>query len=222
MNDNKKKKDLLAPLAGGALLFLALIVLLIAFSSYHALIRDSDGNFYRAGALFIAGDALVCVRDTSPYATRQEALDGREGSMGLSFFSMKRIDFIEMIQDQEEAALPPGWRPTLQDYVGDYTVNAAGNRGYLSLRAGKGAIYGAIRFPEWGKGATEYLKNVRIADGKIYFIRSAVTSYERYRLGVRYNFVQVYTGEYRRSGNLIRGFYTVDGARKPWSAVKTR
>jgi hypothetical protein len=222
MNDSKKTKKILAPLAGGALLLLALIVLLMAFSSYHALIRDSDGNFFRARALFIAGDALVCVRDTPLYTTRQEALGGKQGNPVPSFLSMKKIDFIEMVQDQEEAALPPGWRPTLQDYVGDYVVNAAGNRGHLSLRAGKGAIYGSIRFPEWGKGATEYLKNVRIADGMICFTRSAVTPHERSRLGVRYNFVQVYSGEYRRSGNLIRGFYSVNGERKQWSAVKTR
>src|SRR3990172_5790793 len=222
VNDNKKFKTAMLPLIVGASTVLALIILLAAFSSYDALVKDSDGSFYRAHALFIAGDALICVRDGTTYASRKDALAGKEDDKGLAFFSMKKIDFIEIIRDQEAGGFLPGWQPTLQDYVGDYVINAAGNHGYLSLRAGKGYLYGTVRFPEWGRGVTEYLKNVRIAGGKIYFTRSAVTRNELNRLGMRYSFIQEYSGEYYRSGNAIRGFYTVNGARKAWEAVKGR
>jgi hypothetical protein len=92
----------------------------------------------------------------------------------------------------------------------------------MSLRAGGGSLYGTIRFPDWGRGATEYLRNVRIVGGKIYFTRSATTAKEIRRLGTTSYFTQEYSGEYFRSGNFIRGYYTVQGARKSWEAFKTK
>ncbi len=223
MPDKKRIMAIVFPLAAGALAVVAIICFLAVIARYDALVKDTDGNFYRARALVIAGDTFICSRDTLNYSTKQGALQGKDTERSLSLVSMKRVEYIEIIggKDEEGPALG-AWQPSLKDYVGDYTVNAAGNRGYLSLRAGGGYLYGTIRFPDWGRGATEYLKNVGIANGRLYFTRSVTTQQELRRIGANAYFTQQYSGEYLRSGNLIRGFYIVNKERRQWEAYKNR
>ncbi len=202
---------------------LAAIAYVAYNAKYDVLIKEISGSYYRAQTLVIAGNTLICRRDPIDYPTKKEALESKEPSRNLVLISMKQIETIQIMNVQEESKPFLGtWQPALRDYVGDYTINAAGNRGFMSLRAGGEALYGTIRFPEWGKGATEYLKNVRIVGGKIYFTRSATTAYEIKRLGTNKYFVQHYRGEYFQSGNYIRGTYTVQGETKAWEAVKKR
>lgn len=222
MPDKKRIMAIAIPLAAGILVAVSILFFMAAFARYDALVKDTSGNFYRARALFIAGNVFICSRDASSYATKQDALKGKDTGMSLSFVSMKQIEFIEIRSKEETGPALGAWQPSLKDYVGDYTVNAAGNHGYLSLRANGGYLYGTIRFPNWGRGATEYLKNVGIANGKLYFIRSVTTQQELRRIGANAYFSQQYSGEYLRSGNLIRGFYIVNKERRQWEAYKNR
>ena len=210
-----------ATLAAAVVLPIVAMIIMAASARYSFLIHDTTGKYYRGRALIVVGMLLVCRREPTAHPSRIAAIRAAEEPRSLTFMSMRNVRHIEIIADKEEEA-PAAWQPALKDYLGDYTVNAAGNHGYLSLRAGKQGVYGTVRFPEWGKGATEYLKNVRIANGKIYFVRSVYSRQEQIRIGANRPFVQVYSGEYYRSGRRIKGHYTVDGMRKQWDAVKTR
>jgi hypothetical protein len=223
MPDKKRIMAIAIPLAAGILVAVSILFFMAVFARYDALVKETSGNFFRARALVIAGNAFICSRDSSSYPTKKEALQGEDRGRSLSFVSMTRVEFIEIIGGKEETGPALGaWQPSLKDYVGDYTVNAAGNHGYLSLRASGGYLYGTIRFPDWGRGATEYLKNVGIANGKLYFTRSVNTQQELRRIGANAYFTQQYSGEYLRSGNLIRGFYIVNKERRQWEAYKNR
>jgi hypothetical protein len=221
--DKKRVLTFAIPLITGMALLLVVLLIVTASSKYDVLVKETDGGFYRARALFIAGNVLICSRDSSTFTTRKDAFQSKEQDKNLSLISMKQVEFIEVINRPDDSGPALGaWQPSLKDYVGDYTINAAGNHGYLALRAGGGYLYGSIRFPDWGRGATEYLKYVRLVNGKIYFTRSVTTPQELIRIGGNAYFVQQYSGEYLRSGNLIRGFYTIQGSRKTWEAVKNR
>ncbi|HQF10116.1 MAG TPA: hypothetical protein PLM53_17300 [Spirochaetota bacterium] len=223
ISDKKHIKIVVISLAAGILATVVMLFLLAAFARYDALVKDTSGNFFRARSLFIAGNLFICSRDASNCPTKQGALQAKDTGRSLSFVSMKQVEYIEITggKDEEGPALG-AWQPSLKDYVGDYTVNAAGNHGYLSLRASGGYLYGTIRFPDWGRGATEYLKNVRIYNGKLYFTRSVSTQQELRRVGANAYFTQQYSGEYLRGGNLIRGYYIVNKERKQWEAYRNR
>lgn len=222
MPDKKRIKAMAIPLAIGIALSLAVLIIMTLSAGYDVLVKDASG-YYRARSLFIAGNVFFCSRDEASYPTKKQAIDSLAAGTDLSFISMKQVEFIEIVWRGDETGPALGeWQATLKDYIGDYQMNAAGNRGFLSLRASGSYVYGTVRFPDWGRGATEYLKNVRIAGGKIYFTRSATTAQELRRIGGNAYFVQQYSGEYLQSGRMIRGFYTVYGARKTWEAVKTR
>jgi len=220
--DKKHIKIAAVSLSAGILAAVILLFLLAAFARYDALVKDAAGNFYRARSLFIAGNVFICSRDSSNYPTKQGALQGKDTGRTLSLVSMKQVEYIEISAKDEAGPALGAWQPSLKDYVGDYTVNAAGNHGYLSLRASGGSLYGTIRFPDWGRGATEYLKNVGIYNGKLYFTRSVTTPQELRRIGASAYFTQRYSGEYLRSGSLIRGYYIVNKERKQWEAYRNR
>jgi hypothetical protein len=218
----KKRRafTILLPLLGGIALTVLMILIMTVSARQNVLVKDAEGNFYRARSLIVAGPVVLCSRDPSCYQTRKAALDSASEERKLSAVSMKNIAFIEIISAPDEGDGLGVWQPGLKDFIGDYVVNAAGNHGYLSLRASGGAVYGTIRFPDWGRGATEYLKGVRIAGGKIFFTRSVTTAQELKRVGANAYFTQQYSGEYYQSGKLIKGYYAVQGARKQWEAQK--
>lgn len=220
MDEKKRRISILT--AGISMLVIAL-VLLAAFSRHNVLIRDDAGSYFRARTFFIAGGLILCSRDRSGHAARAEALRSDRSDAGLTLISLKHVQLIELTDAHaDDGTGLSEWKPGLRDYIGDFQLNAAGNRGYLSIRASGGTVYGTVRFPDWGRGATEYLKSMAIVNGRISFIRSATTRQELSRLGASSSFIQVYSGEYLRSGSLIRGFYTVQGQRKAWEAVRTR
>jgi hypothetical protein len=224
MIDKKHVRAILIPLFIGMFLIIAAVMVMTLSSGYDVVVKDTDGGFYKAHGIFIAGNVFVCSRDSLTFTTRNDAFQSREENRDFAIISMKKIQFIEVISRPDDTGPALGtWQPSLNDYIGDYTVNAAGNHGYLSLRATAGGyLYGSIRFPEWGRGATEYLKYVRLVNGKIYFTRSVTTPQELQRIGGNSYFIQEYSGEYLRSGNLIRGYYTIQGTRKAWEATKNR
>jgi hypothetical protein len=211
---------ILLPLLGGMALAILVILVMTVSARQNVLVKDTDGNFYRARSLVVAGPAVLCSRDPADYTTRKAALESASEERRLSVVSMKRIYFIEVMAAADEGEGLGAWQPGLKDLIGDYVVNAAGNHGYLSLRASGRTVYGTVRFPDWGRGATEYLKGVSISGRKIYFTRSVTTAQELKRVGANAYFTQVYSGEYYQSGKLIKGYYTVQGQRKPWEARK--
>jgi len=221
MIDNERIKRMAVPAAIGIVFTLLVLVIMTVSAGYDVLVKEKSG-FYRARSLFIAGNAIICFRDPEFHATKREALDTTEENWSLYVSSMKDVQAIEFYQADDDSDPALGeWKATLRDYVGDYQINAAGNRGFLSLRAGGGRVYGTVRFTDWGRGATEYLKSLQIGGGKIYFIRSVTTAQELKRVGGNAYFVQRYSGEYIKSGRMIKGFYTVYGSRKEWEAIKT-
>ncbi len=223
MIEERPNRPVILILLAGITIALGVIIYMASSAKYDVLIKENNGSYYRAQALVVAGDALICRRDPGNFPTKKEAVESKETGRKLSYISMKQIETIQIMSPQEESGPSlQAWQPLLKDYVGDYTVNAAGNRGFMSLRAGGGGLYGTIRFPEWGRGTTEYLKNVRIVGGKIYFTRSATTPYEIKKLGTNKYFIQNYSGEYFRSGSYIRGTYSVQGEMKSWEAVKNK
>ena len=206
------------PLLGGMALAVLAVLVMTVSARQNVLVKDTDGNFYRARSLIVAGPIALCSRDPADYPNRKAALESATEGGRLSAVSMNRIAFIEIMAAPDEGEGLGAWQPGLKDLVGDYVVNAAGNHGYLSLRTSGGAVYGTIRFPDWGRGATEYLKGVSISGRKIYFTRSVTTPQELKRVGASAYFTQLYSGEYFQSGKLIKGFYMVQGQRKQWEA----
>jgi len=112
-------------------------------------VKDTDGGFYKAHGLFIAGNLFICSRDSLTFTTRNDAFQSREENTDLSLISMKKVQFIEVISRPDDSGPALGaWQPSLKDYIGDYTVNAAGSWVPVAARSG-GYLYGTIRFPEW-------------------------------------------------------------------------
>jgi hypothetical protein len=203
------------------LLMLILIIAALAASSYTVLVKDADSRYYRAKALFIAGDLVFFLKDGTSYDTRAQAIEAMDLRYRPAFTSMKAVSLIEIFPDFEApgrtdgAAVPPM-------YLGNYRINAAGNNGYLYLRHREGGAYGTVRFPGWGKSPFEPLKRLYIAGGRISFTRSITTRDEMDRAGTNVPFVQEYSGFYSRDGNIIHGHYRVGGSRKAWEAYKIR
>jgi hypothetical protein len=203
------------------LLMLILVIAALAASSYTVLVKDTDSRYFRAKALFIAGDVVFFLKDGTRYDTRAQAIETMDLRYRPAFALMKTISLIEILPDievpgpTEGAAVPPM-------YLGNYRLNAAGNNGYLYLRYQNGAAYGSVRFPGWGKSPFEPLKRLYIAGGRIGFTRSITTRDELERAGTNIPFVQEYSGFYSRDGNIIHGHYRVGGSRKAWEAYKIK
>lgn len=220
LENRRRVFTILIPILGGLALAIVIVLVMTVSSRQKVLVKDMAGNYYRARSVIIVGPVVVYSRDPAGYPNRKAAIESASEERKLSVVSLKSIAFIEIMAAPDEGEGLAAWKPGLKDFIGDYVVNAAGNHGYLSLRASGGSVYGTIRFPGWGRGATEYLKGVRISGGTIYFIRSVTTPQEMKRLGASAYFTQQYTGEYFQSGRLIKGYYTVYGQRKQWEARK--
>ncbi|HDP80486.1 MAG TPA: hypothetical protein ENN21_06545 [Spirochaetes bacterium] len=221
--DNKRNRRRFLYWAAAALLLLLAGVLIISAPSYTVLIRDTDSRYYRAKKVLLIGDRMLCLREPGDHQSRSRALAGGDVSFGPSFISMKTVAFIEIIpaaEEAEEADTGPMGFPAR--YLGMYRVNAAGNDGQLFLGVKDGRVYGFIRFPDWGKGAAEPLKGLRLTAKKIQFVRSITTLNELNRTGANTYFTQQYYGEFTSDGKGIQGFYLVTGQKKQWQAYRAR
>jgi hypothetical protein len=218
----EQKKTARISLIAGLLLVIPLLLFMASlFSGREYLVGCTDGTFFRARSIIIAANCAVMKRDRARYTSKKEALDGVPASWRLSVIGMKHINLIEAtVMSDDNYAVSDGWRPALRDYIGKYRINAAGNNGFLFIGASGGALYGSIRFPDWGRGAVEPLKSIGIVNGKLRFIRSVTTQREMGLTGASGYFIQEYSGEYRQSGKMIKGYYTVRGQRKYWEAYK--
>ncbi|MCP4138089.1 MAG: hypothetical protein GY754_44410 [bacterium] len=209
------------------LLFLLMPLILGMCSSYKALIKNTDKKYYKAKAVYIIGDTLLCLKDSEIYTSRKRALKGEDKSFSPAIVSMKDVVFIELIHDPEEKPEPeekPRAAGSVSGrYLGKYRINAENNHGFLYLKRSKsGRAYGSIVFPKWARGVFEKLKNVKVENGRIRFTRSATSRQEMERLGINKPFTQKYSGVYKQGGYRIDGTYSIPTGNRNWAAVKVK
>jgi len=219
-NQSEKRKGLVGVfiIAGIALLLIAMCASL-CLTAQPALVKERDSRFHRARILLCAWGVLVSLRDEASYDQRKAALDAAPSEWVPALERLSGIAEIELLLEEPEKTPPRAIPP---EYLGGFEINAAGNNGILYIGMYKGYLVGSVRFPGWGKGAIEPLKGVRIDGDAIYFTRSVSTPEEAMRTGSTLYFIQNYSGRYGRNGTVIHGFYTIQGARKPWEAHRKR
>jgi hypothetical protein len=219
-----KRKELLTRVSllilSGTLFFLiALPVFKVINSSYSVIIKDKNMNYFRAGNLFILGNTIICKRNSESVQDRSMIPEEDRSGYSYKILSMQEIISIEILQDEaatviESSAVSP-------QYLGRFKIKLQGHEGILVIGVSKERVYGTVRFPQWGKGAVEYLKGVRISSGGVRFLRSASTPEEIKRLGANYLFKQNFSGTYSSSGKVIKGFMINDrGEKHEWEALK--
>lgn len=215
----KRKKYRLILLIAGIALLIAALCATLYFSARPALVKERDSRYHRARIVLCAWGVLVSLRDEVSYDQRKAALDAAPSEWVPALERLSGIAEIELLFEEPEKTPPHAIPP---EYLGGFEINAAGNNGILYIGVYKGYLVGSVRFPGWGKGAIEPLKGVRIDGDAIYFTRSVTTPEEARRTGSTLYFVQNYSGRYGRNGTVIHGFYTIQGARKPWEAHRKR
>ena len=219
----EKKKKLAGRIVPGLLvlslaLLIALPIVKVLTSSYTVIIKDRDMNYYRAKNLFICGNTVLCTRD--PESSKDRSIIPEENRLGYYFriLSIKDIVSIEIVENEsmedEIAAVNP-------QYLGRYKIQLQGHEGILLLGVSKERVYGTVKFPQWGKGAVETLKGLRINSKGVRFLRSASTPEEMKRLGANYLFKQKFDGTYQSSGKVIKGYMINDrGEKHEWEAER--
>jgi len=214
MTEEKKRdrKKLIYCISLTAAILIIFPLFLTLLSPYTAIVEDIEGNYYRAKNIFICGNFMLSRRDPESSAKKSEALKAEPALYSLSFRPMFEIRNIEIIPGPDEDSESDG--VVDPRYLGRYNVLVQGHRGVLYLREKDGRLYGTVRFPGWGKGAVEYIRSVRIGNGRIQFIRSANSAKEIKRLGANYYFTQRFYGSYSKSGKKIEGYFINDRKEK--------
>jgi len=208
-----------ALLTASVLFLIALTVFKVLNSPYSVIIEDKDMNFYRAGNLFICGNTVICRMDPEPVKERVKLPEENRARFIFKTLSMQDIISIETVQAQQVET--KGTLQVNREHLGRFKIHLQGYQGILVLGVSNERVYGTVRFPQWGKGAVETLKGVRISGGEVNFIRSASTEEEMKRLGANYLFKQKFSGSYSPSGKVIKGFMVNDrGERHEWDAAR--
>lgn len=133
-------------------------------------------------------------------------------------------DFIPA--DSAEVVLIPGNSvidsgvEDLKTATGTFNVTMGPYRGELATYVKDGRFYGTLKFYNWGNGTPQPLKNLRINNNRIYFVRSITTKDELERYGGTAYFTQEFFGIFSADGNLIRGYYRYLGAQDNWEAKR--
>ncbi len=152
----------------------------------------------------------------------EEVLSGKEEappSESVEVAQLVRIDFLpDPVPEEEEP--PVEVPPEVRRFLGKYSINVSGHRGYLILYVTKkGYPAGTLRFTTWGRGAPEILKWVRIRGNHISFVRSC-TGAECARIGATTPIRQVFNGELKEDGRLIEGTYSGGSNASGWEAKR--
>jgi hypothetical protein len=221
--DEKKRKlftlILLLTLSAAVIILITLPLVKVINSSYSVIIKDKNMNYFRAGNLFICGNTIICRRDSESVQDRAMIPEEDRSRYSYKILSMQEIISIEILQDEDAAQIELS--AVNPRYLGRYKILLQGHEGILVLGVSKDRIYGTVRFPQWGKGAVEYLKGVRISSGEVRFLRSASTPEEIKRLGANYLFKQKFSGTYSSTGKVIKGFMINDRREKyEWEAMR--
>jgi len=106
----------------------------------------------------------------------------------------------------------------IKSATGTFDVSMGSFRGELKIDVIDGRFYGTLKFYNWGNGVPQPLKNLRINNDRIYFVRSITTKEELERYGGTAYFTQEFYGIFSGDSRLIRGYYRFLGAQDNWEA----
>ncbi len=204
--------------------FMAVVVVILFIHMFFlfffpssVIIKNPNSKYYRAKIYFKFGNYLSLSKANRSFKKKSRAFKSKNIDYRITTVSLNDVDYIEILHDEEEEKEKGAVNP---DYLGKYKINAAGHIGYLKLRARGRRVYGTLKFPNWAKGATEYLKAVKIRKGKIKFTRSVKNRKEMMKTGARTYFTQTYYGTYLKKGRVIKGYYIRSGAKTSWEGKK--
>ena len=96
----------------------------------------------------------------------------------------------------------------------------SGYKGEIFIGVKDGVFYGTIKFYNWGNGAPQPLKNLKVNEDRVYFIRSITTKEEIVKYGGTDRFTQEFYGIFSKDRKIIRGYYRYAGTQDSWEAVK--
>ncbi len=214
----KKKLKIIGITIAATLLVLFICTIILTLTApYRAVIKKTEGNYYNARHVVLAGSSVICRQSRTIHKSRKSAFSAGEEKYSLSVIPIAEIISIEFIIEEEDEPVAVN---IPSKYLGTYTVNVSGHKGYLYLAVKNGRLHGGFRFPRWAKGVYEPLKRLRIHNGKISFIRSVTSAKELRRVGANTYFTQHFYGKFKNEGKLIEGSYMHRGVKNPWQAFK--
>lgn len=106
------------------------------------------------------------------------------------------------------------------NHTGSFEVKMGDYKGEIVLGISEGAFYGTILFFNWGNGTPQPLKELRVNEDRIYFVRSITTREEIDKYGGTAVFKQEFYGIFSKDRKIIRGYYRYAGTQDSWEAVK--
>lgn len=107
-----------------------------------------------------------------------------------------------------------------ENHTGTYDFKMGAYKGEIFIGVADGAFYGTILFHNWGNGIPQPLKNLKVNEDRIYFIRSLTTREEIDKYGGTAVFTQEFYGIFSKDRKIIRGYYRYAGTQDSWEAVK--
>jgi hypothetical protein len=107
------------------------------------------------------------------------------------------------------------------NFIGTYKIIAGGHEGILTIyQTQSGSPGGYVRFPQWGKGKTEFLQYIQIKGNNIQFVRACVGKACQ-EIGSPYEFKQTYFGTLNEKGE-IEGKYSGTHSSGQWKAIRLK
>lgn len=106
----------------------------------------------------------------------------------------------------------------IKNRTGTFEVYMGSYKGELLIAVKDGRFYGTLKFSNWGNGTPQPLKDLRINNDRIYFVRSITTRDELKIYGGTAFFTQEFYGIFSSDGSLVRGYYRYLGAQDNWEA----
>ena len=173
----------------------------------------TDGKKLRGILLKIDNQGLVY---------QDEELDNR---ITIPLSEIKRIEFLKELptesenQDNtEENEKDKSLSDNERRFLGSYNVKIGGHKGTMLVYNAGGRLGIRMRFPSWGKGASEYMRGIRTSGKTIRFTRSC-SGKGCLRLGTS-PFRQSYQGVISSSRKTISGKYTGSHSSARWTATR--
>ena len=105
-------------------------------------------------------------------------------------------------------------------HSGTFDIKMGDYKGEIFIGIADGSFYGTILFYNWGNGTPQPLRNLKVNDDRIYFIRSITSREEIERYGGTATFTQEFYGIFSKDREIIRGYYRYAGTQDSWEAIK--
>lgn len=106
------------------------------------------------------------------------------------------------------------------NHSGTFDIKMGDYKGEIFIGIADGSFYGTILFYNWGNGTPQPLKNLKVNEDRIYFIRSITSREEIDKYGGTATFTQEFYGIFSKDKKIIRGYYRYAGTQDSWEAVK--